>query len=296
MAALNIPNLDYSKLEKQYIDRNAAIADPQKHWKIVGVDDFMHEFIYKIAIANPMWRFEATGVSRLLSNDEGGAEFELNSFDVYEKRELLGRISKERNYTRREDVYCLRNKRIADERERGSELKTGNQAKALKAVKKYFSLAKPVEVIEDKISKAMQSLRAIERGKETSIDYVWMDKRREVKQYMLERWGEFLATLPNPKDYEINMLANVQEHEMVDKMRRDAIDSKMYEVVAVDSTYYVRFKDDVKVVDSTSLPEHLRGKLGMLKLVEVGAVVEGVGYRAADDTFLISGESNDLQG
>lgn len=296
MGALNIPNLDYSAVEKKFDERNASATNPEMHWKLVGVDDFMHEFIYKIAIANPMWRFEATGVNRVRSNDVGGAEFELNSFDVYEKRELLGRISKDRNYTRRENVYCLRNKRIADERERGSELKTGNQAKALKAVKKYFSLAKPVEVIEDKIGKAMQSLRAIERGKETSIDYVWMDKRREVKQYMLERWDEFLATLPNPKDYEINMLANVQEHEMVDKMRRDAIDSKMYEVVAVDSTYYVRFKNDVKVVDSTSLPEHLRGKLGMLKLVEDGTVVEGVGYRAADDTFLISGESNDVQG
>jgi hypothetical protein len=296
MAALNIPNLDYSKLEKQYIDRNAAIADPQKHWKIVGVDDFMHEFIYKIAIANPMWRFEATGVSRLLSNDEGGAEFELNSFDVYEKRELLGRISKDRNYTRRENVYCLRNKRIADERERGSELKTGNQAKALKAVKKYFSLAKPVEVIEEKIGKAIQTLRSECHARGTPIDYVWMDRRVEVQLYILERWDEFLETLPNPKDYELSMLANIKDHAMVDSMRKAAINSEMYEVVAVDSTYYVRFKDDVTVVDSTSLPEHLRGKLGMLKLVEVGQVVEGVGFRAADDTFLISGESNDVQG
>ena len=296
MAALNIPNLEYKKIEEEFNKRNASANNPEMYWNVVGVDDFLYDFVYKIAVANPMWRFEATSVTRVHHNDAGGGGFNLNGFDVYEKRELLGHISKERNYTRREDVYCLRNKRISNERERGNTLKTGNRAKALSAVKKYFSLPKPIEIVEDRIEKATRALQSLMNAKSSPINYMWLDRQPEVQDFILKRWDEFLTTLPNPKEYEPNIPQAIAEQNMVSKMRYAAVHSEMYEVVAVDSTYYIRFKDDLTIVDSTALPEKLRSKLGMLKLVEVGQAVEGVGFKAADDTFLITGESDDMQG
>jgi len=51
--------------------------------------------------------------------------------------------------------------------------------------------------------------------------------------------------------------------------------------------YVVKTIDNVQSYDDNTLPEEYRGKLGMLKLVEVNQCVSDVGCRTHDDTFLI---------
>jgi hypothetical protein len=294
MAALDIPNLDFAKLQNKWNKGTPVSSSSLERYKVTGINDFLHTFLHKVAALNPMWRYEAISATGV------GDDFCLEVYDVevFEKRESVGRITKERNYNRREDVYCLTNKRIHGARARGSWIKTANEAKALSVVKKYFSVPKPDEVLDELINGVMGAkvrIRAARRNTEVLVDYPILERRQEVRQFLWDRWDEFLTTIDTPKDHEINMLEHAAQFTMLDTMTSEALGEHMYSVAVVDSRCYVRFKGVVQVVDSSDLPEHLRGKLGMLKLVEVGQAIDGVGFKSADDAYLIMGENNDVQ-
>jgi hypothetical protein len=58
-------------------------------------------------------------------------------------------------------------------------------------------------------------------------------------------------------------------------------------IVLADGKYIVKIRDNVQLYDDVTLPHELRGKLGMLKLVEKGAMVTGIGCRVSDEIFVV---------
>ena len=79
------------------------------------------------------------------------------------------------------------------------------------------------------------------------------------------------------------------EHEMLTVQDvRDAFShDKTSMVIVVDKNYVVKTGDNVQLYDDNTLPENIRGKLGMLKLVEPEAVVTGIGCRVSIDAFVV---------
>jgi hypothetical protein len=51
--------------------------------------------------------------------------------------------------------------------------------------------------------------------------------------------------------------------------------------------YLVRIGDKVDLFDDNTLPDWMRGKLGMLKLVQAEQFVSGTGCRVNDETFVL---------
>jgi hypothetical protein len=51
--------------------------------------------------------------------------------------------------------------------------------------------------------------------------------------------------------------------------------------------YLVKTGDDIQLYDDNTLPLDMRGKLGMLKLVEPEQMIEGVGCRATTEVFVL---------
>jgi hypothetical protein len=59
-------------------------------------------------------------------------------------------------------------------------------------------------------------------------------------------------------------------------------------VIVEDGKYIVQSKDsNTTYHDAETLPEHLRGKLGLLKLSNEGQMVAGTGCRVTAKVFLI---------
>jgi hypothetical protein len=58
-------------------------------------------------------------------------------------------------------------------------------------------------------------------------------------------------------------------------------------VVLADGKYIVKIRDNVQLYNDATLPVELRGKLGMLKLVEKEAMVTGIGCRVNDEIFVL---------
>jgi len=64
-------------------------------------------------------------------------------------------------------------------------------------------------------------------------------------------------------------------------------------VVLADGKYIVKIRDNVQLYDDVTFPHELRGKLGMLKLVEKEQMVTGIGCRVNDEIFVLLLEDED---
>jgi hypothetical protein len=64
-------------------------------------------------------------------------------------------------------------------------------------------------------------------------------------------------------------------------------------VVLSDGKYIVKIRDNVQLYDDVTFPVELRGKLGMLKLVEKEQMVTGIGCRVSDEIFVLMLENED---
>ena len=58
-------------------------------------------------------------------------------------------------------------------------------------------------------------------------------------------------------------------------------------VLLSNGKYVVKTGDEVQLYDDNTLPLDMRGKLGMLKLVEPEQMIEGVGCRATTEVFVL---------
>ena len=58
-------------------------------------------------------------------------------------------------------------------------------------------------------------------------------------------------------------------------------------VVTLGSSYILSYKGPAEIIASDELPEELRAPLGMLKLSETNTLVDGIGVRVSENTFLV---------
>jgi hypothetical protein len=62
-------------------------------------------------------------------------------------------------------------------------------------------------------------------------------------------------------------------------------------VVLDEGKYLVKIMNDLQLYDDTTLPQDLRGKLGLLKLVQPNQFVSSAGFRVSDEVFVIDLEA-----
>jgi hypothetical protein len=65
-------------------------------------------------------------------------------------------------------------------------------------------------------------------------------------------------------------------------------------VLLSNGKYVVKTGDEVQLYDDNTLPVDMRGKLGMLKLVEPEQMIEGVGCRATAEVFVLLSAAREL--
>jgi hypothetical protein len=73
----------------------------------------------------------------------------------------------------------------------------------------------------------------------------------------------------------------------IDKVKSQFENGKTALVIKDDGKYLVKIGDAIQLYDNNTLPEDMRGKLGMLKLVEAEAFVSNVGCRINDEVFVV---------
>jgi len=245
----------------------------------------LRQTIVKLAPMYPLWQFV---VPRVNMGDE------VSTFEVMLNGQKLGSIG--RVYHGRDYVIAVGNHRISENRTRGSEYKTKDVDKAVLKVKKTFFPRNPNERLSEAAKEADRFLNQQESGKTRALN----KHEYRISEAMMEyaKGAGYAAFLTYVSDMEPRLrdgvLAHIQgekelqmEVKSIEEIRRQ-FDRQIAALIVRDSgKYLVRIDDNVQIYDDNTLPESMRGKLGMLKLVDAGFFLSDVGCRVNDEVFVV---------
>ena len=252
--------------------------------KIENPPTDMCKVVMHLAMANPLWRFIVRDISGMRAT----------LFSVMDSGEEIGKIG--RQYYRGDYKIALSNDRISDARERTSSYRTGDVDKAILMAKKMFFRLKPNERIEKAYGTAKQVMQN-----------QWHDKQREhryaereiessaVKFIMGTGFPLFLAHVDGLPEAEKKPM--LKKMEQASKHKQDMLTIESIKdrfgsehtalIIKDEGKYMVKIGQDVQIYDDNTLPVEMRGKLGMLKLVEAEHFVSSVGCRINDEIFVV---------
>jgi len=238
--------------------------------------------VWTLAKEFPLWTFKAIG---------------WRTFKVLKDGEELGQIAEEWHGSKQ--AITVRNDRIAQQNERKNAYHTQDIEKAVLRVKKMFRPMTLAERMNKANEEANKVLLRQYRGANRNSQVLRNQMDQSLMEYAYSHMGQYMAWLKAKND--LTMLGVIERHEKskVDiqtiEEAQKAFDSKGKHalIVLADGKYIVKVLDNVQLYDDTTLPHDLRGKLGMLKLVEAEQMVTGIGCRVSDEIFVVLHESND---
>lgn len=234
---------------------------------------------WEVATKHPLWIIEVEG---------------FRTFRVLSDGEELGFIGAEWHGSSQK--LFVRNDRIGANGLRKSAYHTEKLDKAYLKVKKTFGpmnlaerINKAAKVAEGVLDNQCHRIRSRAREHERPIEndlYKWA--RANMTQYILELKKNHNTVMLD----HLTMLEDVKADMMtIDETTKAFQNQRTALVVLADGKYIVKIRDNVQLYDDATLPVELRGKLGMLKLVEREQMVTGIGCRATDEIFVLILES-----
>jgi len=239
------------------------------------------DLAWEVATKHPLWTIEVKGYRdfRVLCGSEElgcvGAEWYGSAIKLY-----------------------VRNDRIGENNTRKNAYHTDKVDKAYLRVKKTFGpmnlserVGKALKVAEGVLENQAYNNQRKEREHIHPIERDLMKwAQANMTQYILDlkhnHRTDILEHMTKLEDIRADMVT-IQETTKAFQNQRTAL------VVLADSKYIVKIRDNVQLYDDATLPVELRGKLGMLKLVEKEAMVTGIGCRVNDEIFVLILEVED---
>ena len=260
--------------------------------ELKSVDKLIDPVVQRLAVLNPLWRFVM--VSTQYDNATEPQSLKATGFRVMEAGEELGTISKE--YHGRSYVIQISNERIGKDRVRRGGYKTTDADKAILKAKKMFFKLKPSERIDKAMKDASgvihQQARRKDREKHDHATTIQVSAHKFIMgtgfSLFLEHikeWHEIDRNRINKAITENDRIG--EEMLTIDKVKSQFENGKTALVIKDDGKYLVKIGDAIQLYDNNTLPEDMRGKLGMLKLVEAEAFVSNVGCRINDEVFVV---------
>ena len=258
--------------------------------KVVGIHPIIEPVISRLATLNPLWTFVAMGRYSVMDGHR------VAEFTVKLDGESLGQIST--SYMgNRGQVIAITNDRIGRNRQRSDSYRTQDADKAVLMAKKMFGKMNPTE----RINKAKDAAERVvtraswnkerERNNHRGMVQGEMLKWVETKGYAM--FLEFIekeapSTTRNTIKNSIEKLSVLDtEMKTIERVQTDFGNNKTALVVRDSGKYLVRIGDNVELYDDNSLPQDMRMKVGMLKLVEDEQYLTDVGCKVTSEIFVL---------
>lgn len=229
-----------------------------------------------IVTLHPDWKFVGMGVY----NGQVVCTFLVRKDD-----EELGNVSIE--YKGRNLKLAVSNHRIKQSLHRGDAKHTEDPAVAEKLIRKFFY----PKLVDEHVSTATAEMgsilaqegwaktRELNKAASSLFGKAGEFVERNIDQYIAE-FPQEAKHLPVYQKAKLNMQTVTDIKEAFDK-------GKCVLVILDGLEYIVRSGDETKVYNNDTLPEELRAKIGMLKLVEPGQMISGVGCKGSTTTMAI---------
>lgn len=242
----------------------------------------LFDTIYKLAVKEPTWNIVIDGYSNSIGT------LLINEAEVSCNGEKLGELALD--YYRGDYKVTIESHRVSNLR---GKQRTADAAKALAICKKVFiprSLHERVAKSHTDASRALGDVRAkfgsvLYRTEKNLFEgvafkFVFAKYKQEFVDHLIALDPKNQKAVDDYEEAKIHHLTVEQVYQKFDKGNTA--------LVILDSgKYIVRQNDNVQMYDADTLPENLRGKLGILKLVEEGQVVSDTGCRVNAEVFVV---------
>ena len=288
---LALPNVDIDTYGKERIAQLTPRHKTPYVLRGLGLTEHMYPLIERLALKRPEWQFVASYGScseEELPDGTRVLDIAVRDVKVYEKRELLGTIEQgSYSYRTKSHTYMIGNHRTIAELERANAFKTSDIDKAVKLVGKHFGVRNDKELYQEACRTARENIIQQSKSKEGTVRRMWHNQNEATFAFMLARWDEFLATIVDTREREVlSEVPNINDEAML-----------LNSMTKTGATYTVRQQGDYYLMTNKlgefekktgdELPNIVRHKLGILKLVKDGQAVSDVGFKAAENIFLI---------
>ena len=258
-----------------------------------AVEKPLHEIMWKVITENPTWEFKVHEYYGQVKSEtmDTRPRITVSKFAVFKDGEEIGKIDRDYRYDAGGHIFSISSNAIRGERERVGSYRTKDAKKALAAIKKTFSNKSVGERVNEAYAEANRVV-----GRQTS-------QKRSNHQSSLHSLIPLMKTFAFKemeeafKKYAVRMgqshqLAKIRETEaemltVTDIEAKFKTDKGTSLVLLSNGKYVVKTGDEVQLYDDNTLPLDMRGKLGMLKLVEPEQMIEGVGCRATTEVFVL---------
>jgi hypothetical protein len=162
--------------------------------------------------------------------------------------------------------------------------------------KKMFFRLKPNERIDKAYEQAKQVMTSQHYEKQREHRYVERDVENHATKFVMESgFALFLAHVNGLPEHEKKPI--LKKMEQCNKFKQDMMTIESIRekfgsehtalIIKDEGKYMVKIGQDVQLYDDNTLPVEMRGKLGMLKLVEAEHFVSEVGCRINDEIFVV---------
>ena len=257
------------------------------------VEKPLNEIMWKVITENPSWEFKVHDYYGQVKSEtmDTRPRITVSKFAVFKDGEEIGKIDRDYRYDQGGHVFSITSNAIRMERERISAYRTKDAKKALAAIKKTFSNKSVAERMNDALGEATRVVSRQTSQKRSNHQsalhsliplmrsFAFVENTDAFKRYaVISGQAHNLAKI---KETEAEMLT------VTDIEAKFKADKGTSLVLLSNGKYVVKTGDEVQLYDDNTLPLDMRGKLGMLKLVEPEQMIEGVGCRATTEVFVL---------
>jgi hypothetical protein len=278
------------------------------------LDDELHEITEKLMLKKPQWTLYAEYTHNKYEGNEKHRY--CRRIHVYQGEEKLGSYEHDTRPRRgdhwgTENVFAVTSDRIYNQREsQRHTVKTAKQSAALKHMFTHFIPKNLEERFNGLTVNMPDTIRKVQTHKQDTVTkrcplgingrwiYSYLEKTNQLGKYL-----EFVtarSTNNPPKEgAEQRAKEAVEDFTLMDDMLGQGSGKwvNVADIVVLDGGLILskHINNEVKAWDEydEAIPEDLRAKLGMLKLVEPTQIVRDVGMRVSEKVFLVSRKEND---
>ena len=284
---LNLPNVHIEQYTQKRVQ--ALLGTVAKY----GIDNHLFPLIEALAVKHPEWEFRCKD-SRAYGGQDDLYDICAQEFSVFHKREEIGSLSTDYSYGHNKYMFSLTNDRIYKEMTKTKDIKTANLSKAVKIAEKYFSVRTPTEIVEVAMVEAdhaMHMQSSIKAGSMNSLQGKVFDN---FMRFVISHMDMLMQSLHDQKDKDrIHEYIKLSDEVKLLESIRDELDGfKAIFVFQNEQTYLVKERGSLMSLQAEQLSEHVRHKLGVLKLVENNQAVENVGFRVSEHSFVLFGRGD----
>lgn len=279
---------DYPNVVMMLSDQSLADQDIMSKLQI---DKFMGDLILPLAKQFPKWEF----LGHHLRATNAGCTDEMyypHRWVVYCDDEELGDIG--RDYYGHKPCYTISNHRICGKRERGNADKTVKLDKAKKLILKNF---RPKD-LKELMDEARNTVRRSVSSNAYRASSEWHNHFKKfchhLSDYLMSDLEKYMRIAEEHGYKQTQRLREAYEDSEIKRSIEKCEKEKKGAVVLIHGNTYAVETDDGQfyTYENATLPDLLKRRVGMLKLVENGQTLVNVGYRESETHYYVSLEED----